>query len=98
MAQRTAAVEQQGRAARGGIPLMRQLPRSARLYAGLIIAIGLILAAVRLPDSLRFAQPVLFVALLYLAYRTGQLAYRADPADPGSGVEPQQVQQTPDLH
>ena len=51
---------------------MRELPRPALLYVGAIIAIGLALMAVRLPD-ITFAQPVLFIALLVLSSMTAAL-------------------------
>ncbi|MCU1381994.1 MAG: putative metal-dependent phosphohydrolase, partial [Acidobacteria bacterium] len=51
---------------------MRELPRSARVYVGAVIAIGLTLMAVRLPDA-TFAQPVLFLALLILSSMTAAL-------------------------
>ena len=51
---------------------MSELPRPARFYVGAVIAIGLTLMAVRLPDA-TFAQPVLFVALLVLSSMTAAL-------------------------
>jgi diguanylate cyclase (GGDEF)-like protein/putative nucleotidyltransferase with HDIG domain len=51
---------------------MRELPRSARFYVSAVIAIGLTLMAVRLPDA-TFAQPVLFIALLVLSSMTAAL-------------------------
>ena len=51
---------------------MSELPRPARIYVGGVIAIGLTLMAVRLPDA-TFAQPVLFVALLVLSSMTAAL-------------------------
>jgi putative nucleotidyltransferase with HDIG domain len=51
---------------------MGELPRLARLYVGGVIAIGLTLMLLRLPDA-TFAQPVLFVALLILSSMTAAL-------------------------
>ena len=51
---------------------MNELPRPARFYVGAVIAIGLTLMVVRLPDA-TFAQPVLFVALLVLSSVTAAL-------------------------
>jgi diguanylate cyclase (GGDEF)-like protein/putative nucleotidyltransferase with HDIG domain len=51
---------------------MGELPRPARLYVGGVIAIGLTLMLLRLPDA-TFAQPVLFVALLVLSSMTAAL-------------------------
>ena len=51
---------------------MGDLPRPARIYVGAVIVIGLTLMAMRLPD-LRFAQPVLFIALLLLSSMTAAL-------------------------
>src|SRR5258706_14059610 len=53
-------------------PLMAELPRPARIYFGIVIAIGLTLMVLRLPDA-TFAQPVLFVALLVLSSMTAAL-------------------------
>src|SRR5262249_13870878 len=53
-------------------PLMHELPRSARVYVGSVIAIGLTLLVFRLPEA-RFAQPVLFVALLVLSSMSAAL-------------------------
>src|SRR5215831_4942122 len=46
--------------------LMTDLPRPARVYVGAVIAAGLALMVLRLPD-ITFAQPLLFVALLVLS-------------------------------
>ena len=51
---------------------MGELPRPARLYVGGVIAIGLTLMMLRLPDA-TFAQPVLFIALLVLSSMTAAL-------------------------
>ncbi len=51
---------------------MDELPRPARLYVGGVIAIGLTLMVLRLPDA-TFAQPVLFLALLILSSMTAAL-------------------------
>jgi hypothetical protein len=51
---------------------MDELPRPARLYVGGVIAIGLTLMVLRLPDA-KFAQPVLFLALLILSSMTAAL-------------------------
>jgi hydrogenase/urease accessory protein HupE len=51
---------------------MSELPRTARVYVGGVIAIGLTLMAVRLPDA-TFAQPLLFIALLVLSSLTAAL-------------------------
>jgi diguanylate cyclase (GGDEF)-like protein/putative nucleotidyltransferase with HDIG domain len=51
---------------------MGELPRPARLYVGGVIAIGLTLMVLRLPDA-TFAQPVLFVGLLVLSSMTAAL-------------------------
>src|SRR4051812_30126044 len=51
---------------------MGELPRPARLYVGGVIAIGLTLMVLRLPDA-GFAQPVLFIALLVLSSMTAAL-------------------------
>jgi diguanylate cyclase (GGDEF)-like protein len=53
--------------------LTPQLPRSARLYLGAVVAIGLALMAARLPDALQFAQPASFVALLILSSMSAAL-------------------------
>lgn len=51
---------------------MKELPLPARIYVGAVIAIGLTLMLVRLPDA-KFAEPVLFVALLVLSSMTAAL-------------------------
>jgi diguanylate cyclase (GGDEF)-like protein/putative nucleotidyltransferase with HDIG domain len=51
---------------------MAQLPRPARIYVGVVIASGLMLMLLRLPD-VTFAQPVLFVALLVLSSLSASL-------------------------
>src|SRR5262249_32975567 len=47
-------------------PLMNELPRAARIYVGAVIATGLALLLLRLPEA-SFAQPLLLVALLLLS-------------------------------
>jgi len=51
---------------------MHELPRPARAYVGSVIATGLILFVVCLPEA-RFAQPLLFIALLRSRYRLATL-------------------------
>jgi len=62
---------------------MSELPRPARLYVGAVIAVGLTLMAVHLPDA-RFAQPVLFLALLVLASMTATLKVQLPLTKSGS--------------
>ena len=45
---------------------MTELNRPTRIYVGAVIAIGIVVLLVRLPD-IRFAQPLLFVSLLVLS-------------------------------
>jgi len=45
---------------------MTELNRPTRLYVGAVIAIGIVVLLMRLPD-IRFAQPLLFVSLLVLS-------------------------------
>jgi len=45
---------------------MNEMPRLARVYVGAVIATGIALMVWRLPD-IRFAQPLLFIALLVLS-------------------------------
>jgi diguanylate cyclase (GGDEF)-like protein len=51
---------------------MAELPRPARTYVGIVIAAGLTLMILRLPD-VTFAQPVLFLALLVLSSLSASL-------------------------
>ncbi len=51
---------------------MRELPSAARFYVGAVMAIGLVLMVLRLPDA-TFSQPGLFVALLLLSSLTAAL-------------------------
>ena len=51
---------------------MSELPRPARLYVGAVIATGLTLLLVCLPEA-KFAQPLLFVALLLLSSMSAAL-------------------------
>jgi diguanylate cyclase (GGDEF)-like protein/putative nucleotidyltransferase with HDIG domain len=51
---------------------MAQLPRPARIYVGVVIASGLMLMLLRLPD-VTFSQPVLFLALLVLSSLSASL-------------------------
>ena len=51
---------------------MAQLPRPARLYVAAVIAVGLTLMVLRLPEA-TFRQPVLFVALLLLSSMSAAL-------------------------
>src|SRR4029078_6189019 len=51
---------------------MSELPRPARLYVGAVIATGLTLLLVCLPEA-KFAQPVVFVALLLLSSMSASL-------------------------
>src|SRR5437879_6609741 len=51
---------------------MTELPRLARLYVAAVIAVGLTLLVVHLPDA-TFKQPVLFLALLLLSSITASL-------------------------
>src|SRR4029078_8730507 len=51
---------------------MSELPRPARLYVGAVIATGLTLLLVCLPEA-KFAQPLLFVALLLLSSMSASL-------------------------
>ncbi len=51
---------------------MAELPRPARIYVGIVIAAGLTLMVLRLPD-VTFAQPVLFLALLVLSSLSASL-------------------------
>jgi diguanylate cyclase (GGDEF)-like protein/putative nucleotidyltransferase with HDIG domain len=51
---------------------MSELPRPARMYVGAVIATGLTLLLVCLPEA-RFAQPLLFVALLLLSSMSAAL-------------------------
>jgi diguanylate cyclase (GGDEF)-like protein/putative nucleotidyltransferase with HDIG domain len=51
---------------------MTALPRLARSYVAAVIAVGLTLLVIHLPDA-TFAQPVLFLALLLLSSMTASL-------------------------
>ncbi|HKB09973.1 MAG TPA: HD domain-containing phosphohydrolase, partial [Vicinamibacterales bacterium] len=51
---------------------MNELPRAARIYVGAVIATGLALLLLRLPEA-SFAQPLLFVALLLLSSMSAAL-------------------------
>ena len=51
---------------------MSELPRPARIYVGAVIATGLTLLLVCLPEA-KFAQPLLFVALLLLSSMSAAL-------------------------
>jgi diguanylate cyclase (GGDEF)-like protein len=51
---------------------MAELPRAARVYVGLVIAAGLTLLILRLPD-VTLAQPLLFLALLLLSSMSAAL-------------------------
>ncbi len=62
---------------------MSELPRPARFYVSAVIAIGLTLMAVHLPDA-TFAQPVLFLALLVLASMTAALKVQLPLTTSGS--------------
>ena len=62
---------------------MRALPRAARFYVGAVIAIGLVLMIVRLPDA-TFAQPMLFAGLLLLSSMTAALKVHLPLTSSGS--------------